>query len=798
MGLSDGTFSGTSAASAARGLVARRVQAGTYDQRLVQDAERIIGAASTPNLDWWNTQVQWWTPDRLFVSSDVAAWYDFSDLTPEKVAFRRNLLLNTEFQGGVSGTPGTAPVSWSYDFSGAGDSLTYTGDTVRYVSTASESFVLRQSIVVSAGDQLTMSAMVRAQASADLNAQWYVGFDGVVAGTNVTRINGVPASTLPVNEWVRVSVTRTFSASGTERAGVGALGSSRPARNFEVREPQLERGAVASPYQRITDFTREFLEAFPTHTLYQNAAGTLPVTALGQPVGLVIDKSLRGLAALGPELITNGDFSNGTTGWAAQSGVSIAAVNDALVVTAVTGPAGAGQSISTVSGRLYQAIYTAIPGTTPCTFRVGTSAGGADIVNAASQSGTVTRYFTALGATTWITLRLNSGSAVGTFNSWDNVSVREVPGTHLVQTTDASRPTLQARKNRLTNTIFNGGVGGSPGTAPTGWTLFAFGTASTAYSGSVASFTATATSRSSLRQTLPVNVGQVDTLSARVRLTSGAATVADVLLNSSSVAGSRIYRLNGATVTSSTALPLNQWVSVELVSTYSATGTSIFAIGVGAGAGATADATVEFEQPQLEYGSTATSYQRVTTATDYADVGVPRGALFDGSDDFLVTAANLNLSGTDEVTVSAGVDKRSDTAGVVTELSASVGFPGTFLLYSSASGNPNYQWVSNGTSLTTLTVSTPASPDTAVMTGQSDVSAPLMLLRRNGSQIGQNTTNQGTGNYSNALLYVGRRGGSNLPFNGRITQLLVLGRRLEEPELSRLERWFGERTGVTW
>ena len=73
-------------------------------------------------------------------------------------------------------------------------------------------------------------------------------------------------------------------------------------------------------------------------TLYQDAAGTIPVTAgtipvtaAGQPVGLMKDKSGRNNHAyqttsaarpllqygtiLGTNLVTNGDFSNGGTGW---------------------------------------------------------------------------------------------------------------------------------------------------------------------------------------------------------------------------------------------------------------------------------------------------------------------------------------------------------------------------------------------------------------------------------------------------------------------------------------------------
>ncbi|SFQ45651.1 hypothetical protein SAMN05216229_1234 [Geopseudomonas sagittaria] len=48
-------------------------------------------------------------------------------------------------------------------------------------------------------------------------------------------------------------------------------------------------------------------------TLWQDSAGTTPVTAAGQPVGLMLDKRL-GLVR-GAEILTNGDFSQGAAGW---------------------------------------------------------------------------------------------------------------------------------------------------------------------------------------------------------------------------------------------------------------------------------------------------------------------------------------------------------------------------------------------------------------------------------------------------------------------------------------------------
>jgi hypothetical protein len=54
-------------------------------------------------------------------------------------------------------------------------------------------------------------------------------------------------------------------------------------------------------------------------TMFTTSDGTTPVTAVEQAVGLILDKS-RGLA-IGAELVSNGDFSNGSTGWGLAGGV---------------------------------------------------------------------------------------------------------------------------------------------------------------------------------------------------------------------------------------------------------------------------------------------------------------------------------------------------------------------------------------------------------------------------------------------------------------------------------------------
>lgn len=188
-------------------------------------------------------------------------------------------------------------------------------------------------------------------------------------------------------------------------------------------------------------------------------------------------------------------------------------------------------------------------------------------------------------------------------------------------------------------------------------------------------------------------------------------------------------------------------------------------------------------------------YQRVNTATDYADVGAPRYLSFDGTDNGMATSS-IDFTGTDKMTVWAGVRKLSDAAiGVVVELSASVGAnTGGFYLAASASSGANYQLVSKGTVLAAATPSGIAAPITNVLTGICDISGDSAILRVNGVQAASSSADQGTGNYGNYPLYIGRRGGTTLPFNGRIYQLIVRGAESTAGQIQAIERYVNAKT----
>lgn len=164
--------------------------------------------------------------------------------------------------------------------------------------------------------------------------------------------------------------------------------------------------------------------------------------------------------------------------------------------------------------------------------------------------------------------------------------------------------------------------------------------------------------------------------------------------------------------------------------------------------------------------------------------------LMDGVDDCWATAA-IDLSASDLITVFAAVRKSSDAAsGCIAELTVSAdttnGGAALFAPYGAAT---NFAFVSRGT-ITRAPTATPfAAPYTAVLTGAGNISGDLATIRVNGAQVGSSSSDQGTGNYANAAVYIGRRGGSTFPFNGQIYQLFIVQGTVTAAEIAAAEAY---------
>jgi len=122
-------------------------------------------------------------------------------------------------------------------------------------------------------------------------------------------------------------------------------------------------------------------------------------------------------------LVTNGDFSNGTTGWSANNSI-LSVVNNKLKVLATGSFSYARQNITVVSGRKYKItvnfFYNSLIGNVEA--YDGTTN---TISEQLSEDGVITLYITPSSTNIRLTL-LNRNGASGDFNYWDNVSVQLV------------------------------------------------------------------------------------------------------------------------------------------------------------------------------------------------------------------------------------------------------------------------------------------------------------------------------------------------------------------------------------
>jgi hypothetical protein len=192
------------------------------------------------------------------------------------------------------------------------------------------------------------------------------------------------------------------------------------------------------------------------------------------------------------------------------------------------------------------------------------------------------------------------------------------------------------------------------------------------------------------------------------------------------------------------------------------------------------------------YATQSTAGNRPIYQTD----GTYQWLEFDGptSNRWLQTPA-INFSATDEVTVIAGLRKLSDAAqGIVVELGApALGF---FNVQApSGAGANNFGSNARG-SITSGAAYSQIAPSTQVYTLTNKISTDSLIVRGNGVQLATSASDQGTGNYANDIIFIGRRNGTSAPFNGRLHSLIVRGALTSGVTLTNAEAWSNVRTGA--
>jgi hypothetical protein len=569
-------------------------------------------------------------------------------------------------------------------------------------------------------------------------------------------------------------------------------------------------------------------------TLFQDAAGTTPVTAVEQPVGLVLDKS-KGLV-FGPELVANGIALTDSDANNIADGFSIAGAPTPSIVTG-NGFSGRAQRIVNNSSNTYQGLtfsgLSSIGGGAVgkwylVSFEYRANAGIANVRNefpisfpantgSAVKVTVLWRPTIAFDSTTLRFLAWGGGYA----ENWlevGNISVRELPGNHAFQTTAASRPVLSARVNRLLKTE-----------SPTEWSY-----ASTVFT--VVNSSGGAFEVSALEVSWGVNayIGPHDyypvgsSLSGSVTLVKSIEVkkgTARYLRFGAATDGSAVFfdfdtgvivRNAGVPNMSAVVNALDDgWFRIECWESRSTWDASQLSFGIGwspswpgsseLGPTGQIGSTVWFRNVSFVVESfnytRPIRYQRVNTATDYDTAGFPHYLRFDGVDDGLQTNA-INFTSTDKMTVFAGVRKLSDAApGMLVELSTNINAePGAFYVAAPelTGVNGDYRFRSRGELIANTAPSTgsASAPTTDVVVGIGDISGDYKAIRRNGVLGGSSPEDQGSGNYGNYPLFIGRRAGTFLPFNGHLYQLIVRGAQSTPSQIQAGERWTNNRTGA--
>jgi hypothetical protein len=526
-------------------------------------------------------------------------------------------------------------------------------------------------------------------------------------------------------------------------------------------------------------------------TLFQDAAGTTPVTAVEQPVGLVLDKS-KGMV-LGPELVANGGFDSDTA-WTKSAGATIS--GGAGVFAAVANNQGFSQTVALTPGARYQVTYTV----------TSFSSGGLKVyLNGATSAGIRTvpgtyREILVAGSVNALIGVFANGATTATI---DNISIRELPGNHAFQTTAASRPVLSARVNLLNKTEQFDDVAWSSKIALTVELAADSSAPGVMYA------------LRSLNDSLSVRnryVGQTVSVVAARQYTAtfcakaGTRTGVRFATRNDDATRDAEFVLEGAGSVASTA---NAAASISLLAggvyvcsvTWTSGADTSILYSINASESVIGDGSVMFyvSAPDLRVTNTGVNlppYQRVNTATDYDTAGFPHYLRFDGVDDSLQTNS-IDFTSTDKMTVFAGVRKLSDAAiAILVELSFSSTNNGGFGIQAPQALAPRYGFNSRGTANASLFVTGFQAPTTNVLTGIGDISGDQAILRVNGTQAGSSTTDQGTGTYGNYPLFIGRRGGTSLPFNGHLYQLIVRGAQSSLPQVQAGEKWTNNRTGA--
>lgn len=549
------------------------------------------------------------------------------------------------------------------------------------------------------------------------------------------------------------------------------------------------RSALINSFSPASLFTSGeqgiWLDPSDFSTMFQDNLGATPVTAVGQTVGLVMDKSQN--RALGPELIPNGSFASGNSGWALLGVGNTTTFNGgAAQIQGDTAPGIRRSGVLTV-GKMYQISFrvrriagTAVPFVVPNIL----------LPVIGSEWQTITQIRAAANANLDVGL---SGTATGSILEVTDISAKEVLGNHATQGTAASRPILGRNPASGVRNLLNGGSEDLANTSV--WTNS--DTLNGTRSGATLSLQSSEGFVAIARGGINIPATGTWTFSVTAVCDQTIANVPIRVTNTNSTGVGYVLVNFVAGVPQRIVIPAipagtSSGLKLSLDARDSITPGSTNATGY----------SVTFDQVQVEAGNVATAYQKVGSSSwDVTEAGQPDCYYlsFDGVDDFLVTSTVT--PGTDKAQAFLGLRKLSDAIeSIPVEFGTASTVDGTFSIAvaGGASNTEEYTLRSRGQTNNRYTFTADAAfnaPHTAVLGGLCDIAGDNATLRVNGSIVGSTAQDQGISNFLPYPLYIGRRAGSSGAFNGRIYSLITrFGPNLTAAQIAQTEAWANSKT----
>jgi hypothetical protein len=272
-----------------------------------------------------------------------------------------NLLLNSVFDGAVSGTPGTAPTSWPFLSSGGTLTVTslgrsYTANALRFAATSNRQYI-NQFVTAAANSTYILSARVNVFTTAQV--QQLLGLSGVPAGATVQYVyNGAnQASTFspPTGTGLLQLIITTAGTGGTPGVRVGVGTSSNTTADVSFEDIQLEQVT----YQT----TPGTYNATTSAAYYGPRFDYDPVTLAAK--GLLIEEQRTNLLTYSQEF---GSWTNSGATVTANTLLSPDGTTSADTIARATGTADAVYNTATFTGDGVKAVSLWIKkGTSPST-----------------------------------------------------------------------------------------------------------------------------------------------------------------------------------------------------------------------------------------------------------------------------------------------------------------------------------------------------------------------------------------------------------------------------------------------